>query len=106
MTFQCVCISFFKMIFKEMIKKGQLRGIAGSGLRRMVKPYINQNTYLNVIFCLSPAFQNCASTEATLKFAAQACQLKTKPAQAQKKVTTVFLCLFFPSLFFFAADMN
>eukprot|EP00494_Astrolonche_serrata_P031310 UN31579 len=79
-------LSDLQMIFRNLGSKQGLSKSAGIGLRRMIKPYINANTYINVIFCMSPSFVNCASTESTLKFAARACKLKTAPVKAKRKI--------------------
>jgi len=81
-----VGLSELQLVFRDLMKKGTLSKSTGTGLIRMIKPYINSNTFISVVFCLSPSFVNCASTEATLKFAAQACQLKTAPAKAKKRI--------------------
>lgn len=81
-----VGLSELQLVFRDLMKKGTLSKSTGTGLIRMIKPYINSNTFISVCFCLSPSFVNCASSEATLKFAAQACQLRTAPAKAERKI--------------------
>jgi len=75
-----------QMIFNNLITSGTLTKASGCGLRKMIKPYINTKTYISVCFCFSPAFENCRSSEATLKFAAQACKLRTTPVKAEKRI--------------------
>eukprot|EP00493_Phyllostaurus_siculus_P010387 UN10530 len=67
-----------------MMRKGKLNETSGRGVRRIVKPYFHSNVHIGVVFCLSPAFAHCSQSEATLKFAYQACQLKTAPTRAKK----------------------
>jgi len=81
-----VGLSELQLIFRDLMTKGKLSRSTGTGLVRMIKPYINQNTFISVVFCLSPSFVNCSSTEATLKFAAQACKLKTAPAKCERRI--------------------
>jgi len=78
-------LSDLQMLFKEMKKEGKLRDFQGAGLRRILKQYIQDNsTYISVLFCVSPAPNNAVSTESTLKFAEQACQIKVVPKQVRK----------------------
>jgi len=78
-------LSDLQMLFKELKKEGKLRDFQGAGLRRILKQYIEDNsTYISVLFCVSPAPNNAVSTESTLKFAEQACQIKVVPKQVRK----------------------
>ena len=72
-------LSQLQIIFNELRTRGKLRNTIGTGLRRVLYPYINTRTYLSVLFCLSPAISNCKATEATLKFAVTAGMVKVKP---------------------------
>jgi len=80
-------LSQLQVIFGELASKGKLNASQGNGLRRILHPFINSQTYLSVIFCLSPSRVNNSSTIATLKFANRACKIKTKPVKAVKKQT-------------------
>jgi len=78
-------LSDLQLIFSELINKGRLKDTSGRGLRRILKHYLHNEVHLAVIFTLSPAFDHCSASEATLKFAYVACQLKTSPMQVKKK---------------------
>jgi len=78
-------LSQLQVIFGELATRGRLSKVRGNGIRRILFPFINTQTYLSVLFCISPASQNTSSTYATLKFAARACKIKTKPVKAKKK---------------------
>jgi len=78
-------LSDLQLIFAELINKGRLKDTSGRGLRRILKHYLHNEVHLAVIFTLSPAFDHCSASEATLKFAYVACQLKTSPLQVKKK---------------------
>jgi len=80
-------LSQLQVIFGELASKGKLGATVGNGLRRILHPFINNNTYLSVLFCISPSRMNNSSTIATLKFASRACRIKTKPVKAKKKQT-------------------
>merc|ERR1719373_59243 len=57
-------LSDLQMIFKELQKNGKLKPASGTGLRRILKKYIKDaNTYISVLFCVSPAPANAVSTE-------------------------------------------
>jgi len=80
-------LSQLQVIFGELASKGKLGNSQGNGLRRILHPFINNQTFLSVIFCLSPSRVNNSSTIATLKFASRACKIKTKPVKAAKKTS-------------------
>lgn len=75
-----------QVIFNELRYKGELSKMIGNGLRRILHPYINTQTYLSVLFTFSPSINNAKSTESTLKFAVTAGMVKVKPIQAEAVV--------------------
>ena len=72
-------LSELQVIFNQLRTKGELTKAVGSGLRRVLHPYINTQTYLSVLFTLSPSINNAKATESTLKFAVTAGMVKVKP---------------------------
>jgi len=78
-------LSQLQVIFGELASRGHLSRTIGNGLRRILHPFINNQTYLSVIFCISPSFANRMTTESTLKFASRACRIKTQPVKAKVK---------------------
>ena len=74
-------LSQLQIIFNELRVKGELSKTVGNGLRRVLHPYINTQTFLSVLFALSPSATNQKATESTLKFAVTAGMVKVKPIQ-------------------------
>ena len=60
--------------------------MVGTGLRRILHPYINNRTFMSVLFTLSPSVNNNKSTESTLKFAVTAGMVKVKPVKQEASV--------------------
>lgn len=79
-------LSALQIIFNELRVKNQLSATVGNGLRRVLHPYINTQTYLSVLFTLSPSANNARSTESTLKFAVTAGMVKVKPVATKRAV--------------------
>jgi hypothetical protein len=79
-------LSQLQVIFNELRRKGKLTDTVGNGLRRVLHPYINTNTFISVLFALSPSVNNAKPTEATLKFAVAAGMVKVTPVLAAGKV--------------------
>jgi len=79
-------LSQLQVIFNELRTKGKITKTLGNGLRRVLHPYINNKTYLSVLFTLSPSVNNAKATESTLKFAVTAGMVKVKPIQTKGKV--------------------
>jgi len=79
-------LSQLQVVFNELKVKGKLTKSKGTGLRRILHAYINQNSVISVMFTLSPAFTNRTTTESTLKFAVQAGMVKVKPVKAKAQV--------------------
>lgn len=79
-------LSQLQVVFNELKVKGKLTKSKGTGLRRILHAYINQNCMISVMFTLSPAFTNRTTTESTLKFAVQAGMVKVKPVKAKAQV--------------------
>eukprot|EP00494_Astrolonche_serrata_P024351 UN24609 len=78
-------LSQLQVVFGELASRGTLTNTVGNGLRRILHPFINNQTYLSVIFCFSPSIMNATTTQSTLKFAAAACRIKTKPVAVKKR---------------------
>jgi len=76
-------LSSLQIIFNELAVKGKLSKMVGSGLRRVLHPFINTRTVLAVIFTFSPSVNNAKPTESTLKFAVTAGMVKVKPVKAE-----------------------
>lgn len=72
-------LSALQVIFNQLKKQNALSKTIGNGLRRILYPYINTQTYLSVLFTLSPSVSNAKATESTLKFAVTAGMVKVKP---------------------------
>jgi len=72
-------LSDLQGMFRELSKAKKLLKTQGSGLRRCLHPFINNKTFISVIFCISPALENCTTTESTLKFATRVCKIKAVP---------------------------
>ncbi len=89
---RCLCgvyepgLSQLQMIFNELrgIKKKGLS--TGSGLKRTLSEFISKNSFIAVLFTISPSQDNSKSTEATLRFAESAALVKCTPVKAEKKV--------------------
>ena len=79
-------LSQLQMIFNELrgIKK---RGDAvGQGLKKTLSEFISNQSFISVLFTISPSQDNSKSTEATLRFAESAALVKCTPVKAEKKV--------------------
>jgi len=74
-----------KDMFKEIRKKGKLKDSQGNGLRKLLYPFVTQNTMMSIVFTLSPSIDNVSQTRATMKFAQDACKLKMKPVKDKGK---------------------
>jgi len=72
-------LSSLKDMFGEMRKKGKLGSVQGNGLRKLLYPFVTSKTMISIVFTLSPSIDNIMPTRATMKFAQDACKLKTKP---------------------------
>jgi hypothetical protein len=79
-------LSSLQIIFNELRIKGKLSKVIGNGLRRVLHPYINTQTFLAVLFTFSPSVNNAKATESTLKFAVTAGMVKVAPVKAQLSV--------------------
>jgi len=81
--FEAGCIntglSDLQCIFSELKRSNKLSNTIGIGLRRCLHPFINNKTFISVIFCLSPVLESCTTTESTLKFATRVCSIKAVP---------------------------
>ena len=62
-------LSQLQKILQEIRKKKSVSEFKESGLRRVLHPYINQETYISVLFTLSPSNTNIKSTRSTLRTA-------------------------------------
>ena len=76
-------LSSLQIIFNELAVKGKLSKMVGSGLRRVLHPFISDRTVLAVIFTFSPSVNNAKPTESTLKFAVTAGMVKVKPVKVR-----------------------
>jgi len=72
-------LSDLQGMFRELSRAKKLSKTQGSGLRRCLYPFVNNKTYISVMFCISPALENCTTTESTLKFATRVCKIKAVP---------------------------
>ena len=72
-------LSQLHLAFKELIDHLELSSFQGTGLRRILHPYLTSRANISLLFTLSPAMNNSKSTESTLKFAASAGMIKVKP---------------------------
>jgi len=72
-------LSDLQRIFGELKRSNKLSNTQGIGLRRCLHPFINNKTFISVLFCLSPVLESCSITESTLKFATRVCSIKAVP---------------------------
>jgi hypothetical protein len=72
-------LSDLQGIFGELRRSNKLSNTQGIGLRRCLHPFINNNTFISVLFCLSPVLESCTITESTLRFATRVCSIKAVP---------------------------
>jgi len=78
-------LSEIQEIFKEM-RTQKLRKSVGSGLRRTLHQYLNNNTFISVLFTLSPSIDNSKATVTTLRFAETASLVKVTPIKGEQKI--------------------
>jgi len=74
-----------QLIFSELRRKHKLSKSVGSGLRRILHPFLNVHTAISVLFAVSPTISNSTITEGTLKFAVQANKVKVQLVAAKSK---------------------
>lgn len=79
-------LSAVQAIFRELGKNGKVAQVGKVGIRRILLPFVNQNTYISVMFMMSPAYFNSGPTISTLYFAKAAQLVKIKPKKKQKRV--------------------
>merc|ERR1719427_80817 len=72
-------LSDLQRIFGELRRSNKLSNTQGIGLRRCLHPFINNKTFISVLFCLSPVLESCTITESTLRFATRVCSIKAVP---------------------------
>jgi len=77
-------LSDLQGMFGEIKRMKKLTASVGSGLRRCLHPFVNNKTFISVLFCLSPARANSTTTESTLKFATRVCSIKATPLKVKK----------------------
>jgi len=81
--FEAGCIntglSDLQCIFSELKRSNKLSNTVGIGLRRCLHPFVDNKTFISLIFCLSPVLESCTTTESTLKFATRVCSIKAVP---------------------------
>jgi len=72
-------LSDLQGIFGELKRSNKLSNTQGLGLRRCLHPFIDNKTFISVLFCLSPVLESCTITESTLRFATRVCSIKAVP---------------------------
>ena len=80
-------LSQLQIIFKELQKSKQKRSSSqGNGLKRTLNEFINNKSYISVLFTISPSIDNSKSTESTLRFAESCALIKCVPVKQKKKI--------------------
>jgi len=72
-------LSDLQGIFGELKRSSKLSNTQGIGLRRCLHPFIDNKTFISMLFCLSPVLESCNITESTLRFATRVCSIKAVP---------------------------
>ncbi|ETO07306.1 hypothetical protein RFI_30086, partial [Reticulomyxa filosa] len=83
MKMEATCINNtltqLQMTFHELTCKGKLGPTRGTGLRKLLYPYINKLTLIAIMYTISPSIQDARATDATLKFATTAGSIQLTP---------------------------
>eukprot|EP01084_Bolivina_argentea_P304686 526277_1 len=68
-------------------KKKETSDFKGSGIRKVLYPYLNKETYISCLFTLSPSHTNIKSTRCTLRVANMISMIDIIPKQIKTKPT-------------------
>eukprot|EP01084_Bolivina_argentea_P028360 52719_1 len=79
-------LSQLQVIFNELRGLKKKGASLGTGLKKTLSEFMDNNSYISVLFTISPSSDNNKSTEATLRFAESAALVKCTPIKQEKKI--------------------
>jgi len=80
-----VGLTQLSIVFDELAKKKSLSKVRGTGLRRILHPFINTKTAVSVLFTVNSTKCNAVITQGTMKFAVSAALVKCKAVVEKAK---------------------